>query len=158
MADTMRAFLSSRHRWLLLLQVALAAVLLLLSPRNSAADGDLVVVVNAQNGGNLDVVEVKKLFVGDTTFWSGNVPVKLFIRPADSPAAQAFFRAIQVAPSRFKRMWQEKQLSGAGNPPETITDPGTLVAKIAGDPGGIGFALSDELPAKPAGVRVITLH
>lgn len=153
----MSAFLSSRHRWLLVLHVVLAAALLLVSTRNSSAEGDLVVVINAQNGGNPDTAEVKKLFLGDTTFWSGNVPVKLFTRPADSPPALAFFRAIQVAPPRFKRMWQEKQLSGQGTPPETVGDAATLIAKVGADPGGIGFALSDELPANPAGVRVITL-
>jgi ABC-type phosphate transport system substrate-binding protein len=157
MTDTMRAFLSSRHRWVLVLHVALAAVLLLVSARTSSAEGDLVIVVSAQNGENPGIAEVKKLFLGDTTFWSGNVPVKLFSRPTESPAAQAFFRAIQVAPPRFKRMWQEKQLSGQGTPPETVADPAALIAKIAADPGGIGFALSDELPANPAGVRVITL-
>jgi ABC-type phosphate transport system substrate-binding protein len=153
----MRAFLSSRHRFLLIAHMVFAATVLLAFPRKSSAEGDLVIVVNAQNSGNPSVNEVKKLFLGDTTFWPGNVPVKLFSRPPDSPAGEAFFRTIQVAPSRFKRAWQEKQLSGQGNPPEVVSVPAALVAKVAADPGGIGFALSDELPSNPAGVRVIVL-
>lgn len=158
MVDIMRAFLSSRHRWLLIAHVVIVAALLVVSTRNSSAEGELVVVVNARNSENPGLAEVKKLFLGDTAFWAGNVPVKLFTRPADSPAGLAFFRAIQVAPPRFKRMWQEKQLSGSGSPPEVVASPADLIAKVAGDPGAIGFALSDELPGDAAGVRVIPVH
>jgi hypothetical protein len=132
--------------------------LLALATRSSSAGGDLVLVVHASNKENPSMSEAKRLFLGDNTFWPGNVPVKLFVRPSDSPAADAFFRAIQIAPARFKRLWQEKQLSGQGNAPENVAAASALVAKVAADPGGVGFALSDEVPANPPGVRVIALH
>jgi hypothetical protein len=65
---------------------------------------------------------------------------------------------LQVAPSRFKRMWQEKQLSGQAQAPVKIATAPQLLAKIASDPGAIGFALAAELPQKPIGVRLITLR
>jgi hypothetical protein len=123
-----------------------------------AAEGNLVFLVNTRNSQKLDEADAKRLFVGDTVYWPGNVPVHPVLRPAETPAGVAFYQALHVAPSRFKRMWQEKQLSGQAQAPESIAAPATLLAKIASDPGAIGFALSTELPAKLVGVRGVTLH
>jgi hypothetical protein len=96
--------------------------------------------------------------VGDTLFWPGNLPVHPILRPAETPAAVAFYQALHVAPSRFKRMWQEKQLSGQAQTPQNIATAPLLLAKIATDAGAIGFALAAELPSKLVGVRAIVLH
>ena len=150
--------MSSRRRFLVIAHIFPLIALMLLAARISFAEGDLVLVVHANNKEDPGVSEAKKLFLGDTSFWPGNIPVKLFVRPADSPASEAFFRAIQIAPARFKRLWQEKQLSGQGNAPEQVGAAAALLARVAADPGAVGFALSDELPAAPAGVRIIALH
>jgi hypothetical protein len=131
----------------------------LLAPAPSRAGGeDLVLIVNAKNGESPDSATAKKLFLGDTVFWKGNVPVHVVVRPAGSPPGDAFFRAIGVAPARFKRIWQEKELSGQGSAPETIDGAAGVIAKVAADAGGLGVALASEVPAGAGGVRVIPLH
>jgi len=130
--------------------------LMLTTPTEAA--GDLVILVNARNTQNIDASDAKKLFVGETLFWSGNVPVHPILRPAETPAAVAFYQALHVAPSRFKRMWQEKQLSGQAQIPQNIATAQLLIAKIATDVGAIGFALAAELPSKMVGVRAFVLH
>ncbi len=124
---------------------------------SSGAAGQLVLVVNAKNAKSPSKDEAKQLFLGETMFWPGNVAVRLVLRPADSPAGEAFYTTLGVAPSRLKRVWQEKQLSGQGNAPDTIAAAPAMVAKIAADPGGIGFAMADEV-AGAAGVRVIPFN
>jgi hypothetical protein len=157
-ANTSEAFMSSRRRLLLIAHVLTAATIVCLMARNGTAAGELVLVLHAGNKENPDSSETRHFFLGETAFWPGNVPVKLFVRPGDSPAADAFFRTIGIAPTRFKRLWQEKQLSGQGSSPETVAAAAALISKVATDPGAIGFALSDELPSNPPGVRVVPLH
>jgi hypothetical protein len=143
------------------LAIAASGVLcaaLLLAARTHAAGTDLVILVNSRNTQRLDLADAKKLFVGDTLFWPGNLPVHPILRATETPAALAFYRAIHVAPSRFKRMWQEKQLSGQAQAPAKIATAPLLLAKIASDPGAIGFALAAELPQKLIGVRLIMLR
>jgi hypothetical protein len=42
----------------------------------------------------LNKTELAKLFLGQTAFWHGVVPVKLFIRPDSSKSAQALPRLV----------------------------------------------------------------
>jgi hypothetical protein len=132
-------------------------VALLVEGRARAGD-ELVLVLHAKNGESPDLATVKRMFLGDTAFWPGNVPVHPFVRPAGTPAGDAFFRAIEVAPGRFKRLWQEKELSGKGTAPETVDAVSALAAKVAADRGAIGVALASELPAGTPGVRLVPLQ
>jgi ABC-type phosphate transport system substrate-binding protein len=147
--------LSRRHLFVFALLCAAAVALLFNSP--SSASGGLVLVVNAKNAKSLSVEEVKRIFLGETSYWLHNVPVKLILRPSDSPAGENFYRAIGVPPSRLKRIWQEKQLSGQGNAPDTIKAIGDVLSKVAASPGGVSFAMSAEIPAKTPGIRVVSL-
>lgn len=144
----------SRRRFL---QIGCAGVVLLEAPRVLAAPGDLVLVLNAKNTASPDSSLARRMFFGESVFWSGNVPVRLVVRPADTPSGKEFFKAIGMTPTRFKRLWQEKQLSGQGVAPETIAAAQAVVARVAGDPGGLGVALAEEVPANAPGVRIIPL-
>src|SRR4051812_16431971 len=102
----------SRRRFLGCAAVVLG-VLLAQRPTR-AGSNELVIVLNEKNAETPDLAAAKKLFIGDTTFWRGNIAVHIPVRPADSAPGDAFYHAISVAPARFKRLWQENQLSGQG--------------------------------------------
>jgi len=148
--------LPRRHLLVFTLLCAAAVALLFGSP--SHASGGLVLVVNAKNAKSLSVDETKRLFLGETSFWSSNIPVKLILRPSDSPAGDNFYRVISITPARLKRIWQERQLSGQGNTPETVAAIQGVLTKVAASPGGISFAMSAEIPAKTQGIRVVPLN
>jgi ABC-type phosphate transport system substrate-binding protein len=150
----MSSFMTRRH----FLASASALCAAVLWQREAHAGGNIVLVLNTTNGASPDLAGAKKIFLGDVAFWPGNGAVRIFVRPSDSPAGDAFFRAISVAPARFKRLWQEKQLSGQGTTPEIVVAASALVAKIAADPGGIGYALADEIPEGTTGVRIVPLR
>jgi len=141
------------------LLIALTAVLATFGTATtpSEAGGELVVIVNAKNGQSPSLEETKRMFVGQTMYWPGNLPAHPITRPPESRAGEGFFKAIQVSPSRFRRIWQEKQLSGQGQTPETLPTGQAVVAKVAADPGAIGFAMSDEVPANGS-VKVLPLR
>ena len=146
----------SRRPFFASIAIVLAALVV---PVPSRAGGDdLVLILNAKNSASPDLAAAKKLFLGETGFWAGNVPVHGFVRPAGAPPGDAFYKAIGVAPARFKRIWQEKELSGQGTGPETIAAAPGVIAKVAADPGGLGVALADEVGAGGAGVRLVPLH
>jgi hypothetical protein len=148
---------SSRRRRQIAAAFVTCTTLMLTTPTEASGDA-LVILVNARNTQNIDASDAKKLFVGETLFWPGNLPVHPILRPAETPAGVAFYQALRVAPSRFKRIWQEKQLSGQAQSPQNIATAPLLIAKIATDAGAIGFVLAAELPPKMVGVRAIVLH
>src|SRR5689334_21546623 len=87
----MSSFITRRH--------FLAAVSVLcasLWQRRAHAAGNVVLVLNAKNGESPDAASAKKIFLGDVAFWPGNVAIHLFVRPAESPAGDAFFKAISI--------------------------------------------------------------
>ena len=147
----------ARRKFLLLASLAAQMAALARSSRGEAA-GELVIVLHSKNTESPSLSEVKRIFVGDTTFWPGNVSIHPIVRPADTPAGEAFFHAIRITPSRFRRLWQERQLSGKGVAPETILPPAAMLAKVATDVGAIAFATSDEIPSDAQGVRVLLIR
>jgi hypothetical protein len=157
---SMASWISSRRRFVFLALIALALVLVGVVHDGDAqcADGrQLVVLVNAKNAQAPSLAITKKVYLGESLVWAGNVPVKAFMRPAAAPATDVFFRAIQVSPSRYKHVWQGKKSAGQ-LAPELAPDAATLVSDVASNVGAIGFAFADEVPAHASGVRVIPLR
>jgi hypothetical protein len=120
----------------------------------------VVVIINARNPTNtLAVAEVRKLFLGQTAFWHGVVPVKAVVRPESSAPAKAFFSLIGISGQAFQKQWDELQLAGRGVAPKSlgsIQDVATAVSQV---PGGIGYALASEAwSVQLKGVKVIPLR
>ena len=146
---------SIQRRHLLLL----AGGSLLAAGTGLAQSGDeVVVLVNGRNPTqSLNKTELAKLFLGQTAFWHGVVPVKLFIRPDSSKSAQAFYSPVLgMTPQAFCKHWDEIQLAGKGVAPKSCDGVDELVQNISKAPGGVGFALTSEM-WQVNGVKVITL-
>lgn len=125
-----------------------------------AAEPVVVLVVNAKVPvTSLTTDEAKSVYLGRTTMWSDNTPVRVFDRPVSRPVGVAFYaKVLHMVPMRFRRHWQSQQLSGRSLAPQTVVQVEELCAAVANTPGAIGYALQDELPTPlPPGVRVIPL-
>ena len=117
----------------------------------------LVVLVSSRAGSDsLSREEIRNIYFGKTTFWPNNTPVRAYNRPAGSPAGRKFFRSLLgMSSGAFREHWNERQLSGGGIAPATVTSAESIVARVAGASGAIGYALESELPADVSGVRLI---
>lgn len=156
----MRSLVSRRHVAVAVL-VALALIALPSEHRARAqSEEGVVVLINARNPTNaLAVAEARKLFMGQTAFWHGVVPVKAVVRPDSSPAAKAFFTLIGVTGQAFQKQWDELQLAGRGVAPKSIASIQDVATAVAQVPGGIGYALASEAwNVQLKGVKIIPLR
>lgn len=150
----------SRRAGLALLACAALALALPINVHADPGADAIVAVVNARNPTpSLTKAEIKNIYLGTTAFWHGVVPMKVYVRQADSPAGKAFIEGVLGMNSqRFAAHWSSRELAGQGVAPERVSSPDLLAEKVKGTPGGIGFMLASEAwTSPPAGVRVIAL-
>ncbi len=127
-------------------------------PQRPAGSPDVLVVVVSSRAGSssLSREEIRNIYTGKTTFWPNNTPVRAYNRPAGSPAGRKFFRSLLgMSSGAFREHWNELQLSGGGIAPATVTSAESILARVAGASGAIGYVLESELPADVSGVRLI---
>ena len=151
------AALAGRRRLLALLSLVVLAVAAVPS---LAADPPPALVIIAHEKNPMKAVthdELRNIWLGRLGFWSDNSAVRVFDRPIDRDAGQAFYRDIlKMVPARFRHHWQAQQLSGRGIAPEPIAAVDAVVALVAATPGGISYLHTTEVPALlPKGVVVV---
>ncbi|HEY6879034.1 MAG TPA: hypothetical protein VI299_13500 [Polyangiales bacterium] len=153
---------TTNRRHLLALCALLALCVFRLAAPVSAEEADgVVVLVNARNPTQtLTNAEVSKMFLGQTAFWHGVVPVKVVLRPDGSVAAKSFYEtALGMTPQAFRKHWDEVQLSGRGVAPKPLATPEEVASAVASMPGGIGYALASEAwKLNHKGVKIIQLR
>jgi ABC-type phosphate transport system substrate-binding protein len=127
------------------LLLTLLAMLIGSAARAGEENDRVLIMVNARNPSQtLQAGDVKKLFLGQTAFWHGVVPVKVAVRPDSSEAARRFYGLLGMTPQAFRKHWDEVQLAGRGVAPQTIGSAQELAQAIGQIPGGIGFVLASE--------------
>jgi hypothetical protein len=128
-----------------------------LTARPGGSPDVLVVVVSAGAGsGSVSREVIRNIYFGKTTFWPNNTPVKAYGRPAGSAAGRRFYRSILgMSSSAFQAHWNELQLSGGGIAPSIVSSADSVLARVAGSSGAIGYVLESELPADVSGVRLV---
>jgi len=119
----------------------------------------LVLVVHAENKtGRLDKTTLRNIYLGLTTYWSNDTRIKPYNRIHDGAAGRLFFRdVLGMTPGRYRYTWQRQQLSGQGVEPEVVGTAASLVAKVAANPGAIGYLLESEADGVDSRVRLIPL-
>lgn len=142
-----------------------AALVLALAPDQASSQqadsNQLVVVLHARNPTRrMTAEQLKNLMLGNVAFWHGVVPVKVFVRPPNSPAAQVLFdKVIEMPASRFNEHWTAKQLAGQGIAPTVLSTPEQVAAEVAKVPGAVGVILQSEAwNAQLTGVNLIPLN
>ena len=138
--------------------LALASV----APAAQSDEGaDVIVITNAMNPeASLTAQQIKDIYLGDKTRWPASGAVAAYARPGESVAGGSFFKnVLHMAPSRFRRHWQERSFAWKpGKAPEEINDADSLMKRVAGEPGAIGFLARSEGTSPPSGVRVISIQ
>jgi ABC-type phosphate transport system substrate-binding protein len=115
-------------------------------PAQAQSDDAVVILLNARNPTqSLSKGDLNKIFMGQTAFWHGVVPVKVLLRPDGSQAAKVFYdKVLSTTPQAFRKHWDELQLAGRGVAPRVLGSVEELAQAIAQAPGSIGFALASE--------------
>lgn len=117
-----------------------------LGPARAQSDDAVVILLNARNPTqDLSKGDLNKIFLGQTAFWHGVVPVKVLIRPDGSQASKVFYeKVLSTTPQAFRKHWDELQLAGRGVAPRVLGSVEELALAITQAPGSIGFALASE--------------
>jgi ABC-type phosphate transport system substrate-binding protein len=113
--------------------------------RGQVNDGVVMIIHPRNPTQTLSSADVKKMFLGQTGFWHGVVPVKLVVRPDDSAAAKLFYPSVlAMTPQAFRKHWDKLQLAGRGVAPDVAASIDDVVKAVTRTPGGIAFALASE--------------
>jgi ABC-type phosphate transport system substrate-binding protein len=117
-----------------------------LGEARAQSEETVVILLNARNPTQtLTKAELTKIFLGQTAFWHGVVPVKVLLRPDGSIAAKLFYESVlSMTPQAFRKHWDELQLAGRGVAPRVLGSAEELAGAIAQAPGSIGFGLASE--------------
>lgn len=128
----------------------------------AAGDGDhVVIVLNARNPTTaINKAQVKSIYLGQTAFWHGVVPMRVVMRPASASVTQVFLDdVLNVSASRYKQTWSTKQLSGQGVAPPEVGTSQDVAARVRSNPGAIGFLLASEAwELETQGLRIVEIE
>jgi ABC-type phosphate transport system substrate-binding protein len=124
-----------------------------------AEEPEIVVVLNARNPTKtLTAAQAKSIYLGNTAFWNGVVPIRVISRTASSPAAVFFDKVVEMSAQRYSSYWTSRQLAGQGVKPGEVESAAPLVEQIKKNPGAVGFALKSELAGIDlTGITIISL-
>jgi ABC-type phosphate transport system substrate-binding protein len=134
---------------LLALGFALAAAL-------PASASDYVVVVNADNAaaGEIDRVEVKRLFLMQSPHWRGGEKVRP-VELAESGARDTFLSdVLRMGDEDLKRYWIQLSYQRALSPAKVLESEGDVLRYVAEEKGAIGFVRAEAARAT-RGVKIV---
>ncbi|MEQ8281004.1 MAG: hypothetical protein RMA76_36515 [Deltaproteobacteria bacterium] len=129
------------------------------APDTAHAD-EVVLLLNKRNPTKkIPRGKVVSMFLGNTAFWHGVVPVKLVVRGAKTDAGNAFYEpVVQMTGARYEAYWTSRQLAGQGVKPQSADTITRVVELLKKNPGAISFALASEVEGQDlAGVKVVKL-
>jgi hypothetical protein len=101
---------------------------------------------------------IRNVYLGKSSVWPNGVTARPMNRPVGSAAGRKFYNGILgMSGGEFRQHWSDRQLSGGGIAPSTISSAATMVAKVAATRGGMGYVLESELPDNVNGVTLVRL-
>lgn len=139
-----------------LLAVALAAGALAGAPRQTAAQGYVVIVNTANSASTLPKGEVAALFLKQVTSWPDGSPVVVVDHSDRSPIRAAFSRAVIGRPATaVKSYWQQQVFSGRAVPPTQRSSDVEVLTFVRDNPNAIGYVAKATPLAE--GVKPVTI-
>ena len=107
----------------------------------STAYADLAIIGHPDSDtGDLDIQNVKKLFLGERKSFPNGIHAKPVNHVAGSPDRKEFFSSVLNMPeSSHSRHWKRKIAVGAGNSPAERSSHTDILESIANTPGSIGY-------------------
>lgn len=95
------------------------------------------------NGGlpvsNLSLHDMRRLFLGETRYWKGNIPVVLIMPPARTHERDVLLHSVyRMNEAQYKQYWIGRILRGeAMNAPKTAESLSSARSLVASLPGGV---------------------
>ena len=113
----------------------------------SIAYADLAIIGHPDSDtGNLDIQNVKKLFLGERKAFPSGIHANPVNHVAGSPDRKEFFSSVLNMPeSRHSRHWKRKISVGAGNSPVEVSSHTEVLNRVATTPGSIGYIDADKV-------------
>lgn len=108
---------------------------------SSSAYADLAIIGHPDvDTGELDTLNVKRLFLGDRKAFPSGIHATPINHAAGSPDRKEFFTSVlSMAESSHGRHWTRKRATGAGNSPVELNSHEEVLRTIAETPGGISY-------------------
>ena len=105
---------------------------------------------------NLNLAEVRKVFLGDRQYWSTNIPVVLLIRAPVARERDVVLKIIyQMSESQFKQYWIAKIFRAeAATAPKVVYSNDMANQLVTAIPGAIAFIDSKDVKPGAKVVRV----
>lgn len=146
------------HKWAFFLVPCLLAVFGLCAPADQRDMGtDVAIVVNESTPvSNLDMGEVRKIFLGDRQYWTSDLPVIVIVRAPVARERDVVLRVIyQMSELQFKRYWIAKIFRAeAVSAPKIVYSDGMTNELVTAMPGAIGFVSARDVSKGEKVLRV----
>jgi hypothetical protein len=92
----------------------------------------LAVVVNKSNPVNdLTVAELRRILLGERTYWKGSRKIILLLPTVGTPERQTALRVVSMDESNYRQYWQDKASGGEGNVAPTASASGFAINVVA---------------------------
>ena len=106
---------------------------------SSTAWAEVVVVANKLvNTDNLDLKDIKKIFLGKKMYWDDNTKITLFIL-SKSPAHVEFVKKyLNKSENQFTNYWKQLLFTGKGMLPHRVIEE-EMIARVKETEGAIGY-------------------
>ena len=110
---------------------------------SSTAWAEVVVVANKLvNTDNLDLKDIKKIFLGKKMYWDDNTKITLFILP-QSPAHEEFVKKyVNKSENQFTNYWKQLLFTGKGMMPQRVLAE-EMITRVKETEGAIGYVAAD---------------
>ena len=109
-------------------------------PPLSGQEKGVVIVNVAVLGDSLSMEEVKSIYQGSKTFWSGSFKIRPSIANIKSPLGKRFIKQVLKMGSReYNQLWLRKTFSGSLPPPQSFKSTEQTIGFVSQNDGAIGI-------------------
>ena len=118
---------------------------------------DIAIVVHEDTPvSNLDMAEVRKIFLGERQYWTPDLPVIVIVRAPVARERDVVLRVIyQMSEVQFKRYWIAKIFRAeAVSAPKIVYSDGMTNELVTAMPGAIGFVAARDVSKGEKVLRV----
>ncbi len=107
---------------------------------------DWAVIVNKSNGASsISKAELKRIYTGKMTEWSGNKVVAINLPESDATANAFIDGVVKKSYAEYKSFWVEQQIKGAGSAPMEQKTAAAVKLMVSEIPGAIGYIPKGEV-------------
>lgn len=112
------------------------------SPQALGEDPALVVHKNNPVS-NLNLEEVRKIFLGKKSFWDNGESIEVFLQENGETHQKFVSNTLRKSPRQFTMYWKHVLFSGAGIPPRDVANDHEMLEVIGTNKNAIGY-ISDK--------------